>query len=117
MADCNMKCKEEKPSKRISFFIESGVKRVGKYKTLALRDRKLIADMYAKGNRAEDIAAKIGASPATVYRELDRGATGELDDNQRPVYDAKLGERAYQDALRRRGRRRKVADRIARNET
>lgn len=74
-------------------------------------DRKIISGMYASGERVEDIASKVGVSSVTIYRELDRGATGALDDNQRPVYDEQLADSNAKEAMRRRGRRRIAAER------
>ena len=46
----------------------------------------------------------------TLYGELKRGDTGELDQNQRPAYDPVLAQKTYQENIRRRGRRRKEVD-------
>lgn len=76
----------------------------GRY--LDFQDRKLIAKMYGADARVLDIAYKVGCHPATIYEELRRGGTGKLDDNQRPEYDPRLAQRAFQEAIRRRGNRR-----------
>lgn len=83
-----------------------------KYKRLNLCDRRLIEKLYADGDRVEDIATSVGASNSTVWRELNRGCTGEYDALHRPVYSAELAERAVQEALRRGGRRRKATAEI-----
>lgn len=87
-----MKCTGYYP-RCISFFCtESGVRKVGKFLHLTFPDRKIISGMYASGERVEDIASRLGVSHTTIYRELDRGATGALDENQRPVYDEQLAD-------------------------
>ena len=50
-------------------------------KYLTLKDRKKIAEMYESEARVVDIAYKIGCHPSTIYAELRRGDTGELDEN------------------------------------
>lgn len=76
-----------------------------KYKYLSFLDRQTIEKMYAAGARPIDIAEKIGCHTATVYTELQRGHTGELDANQRPAYSAEIAQRTVQEGFRRRGRR------------
>lgn len=78
---------------------------MGKYRTVTFDDRKTIGSLYAKGEQIADIANNIGMSSKTLYSELKRGDTGSLDKNQRPEYDAVLAERRYQEAIRRRGRK------------
>lgn len=78
-------------------------------KYLTLQDRKKIAKLYGEEVRVLDIANKIGCHPATIYEELRRGDTGDLDKNQRPEYDPMLAQRRVQEAIRRRGNRRHTA--------
>ena len=78
-----------------------------KYKYLELKDRQELARRYRSGARVFDLAVLLGVSPATVYHELERGRTEERDENQRPVYDPDKAQRAFQDGLRRRGKRRR----------
>ena len=66
----------------------------------------MLAMRWAAGDRAVDIAADMGFSQTTIYDELRRGSTGELDGNSRPEYDPSKGQAVYQANLRRRGRRR-----------
>ena len=76
------------------------------FKTVEFEDRKTIAAMYAAGAVAEEIAQKIGVSRSTVYTELKRGQDGvTLDKNFRPAYDPALAQKRFQEALRRRGRK------------
>ena len=41
----------------------------------------------------------------TIYKELQRGATGELDANQREGYSAELAERRLRESFKRRGKK------------
>ena len=72
---------------------------------LTLKDRKVIAKRWADGDSAVAIAEGLGRSPGTIYAELTRGHTGELDRNSRPQYDPELGQAVYQANLRKRGNR------------
>ena len=49
-------------------------------KTLTMEDRKVLAEMWAAGERAAVIAVKLGVCPDTVYKELKRGYTGTLNE-------------------------------------
>jgi len=80
----------------------------GKYKFITMEDRQNIAAWYLNGDRPCDIAERLGVSVATVYREIERGHTGELDINQRPAYDPELAQRTVQMNFKNRGRRRAV---------
>jgi len=79
-----------------------------KYKFITKEDRQNIAAWYLNGDRPCDIAARLGVHMATVYNELQRGHTGELDINQRPAYDPVLAQRVVQMNFKNRGRRRTV---------
>lgn len=62
-----------------------------------LDDRTTIERMYNEGARVEKIAKALGRNRATVYRELNKGFTGEMDKNGRPGYRADLGQKyAYE---------------------
>jgi len=76
-----------------------------KQRTMTLQDRKAMAERWAAGESAVVIAVGLGFSPATIYAELKRGDTGELDENKRPRYDPEVGQAVYQERLRNRGRR------------
>jgi IS30 family transposase len=76
------------------------------YSYLTFDQRRKIEALYSDGERAVDIAAKIGRSVAAIYEELKRGYTGELDENERPVYSADLAQQTAQENIRRRGNRR-----------
>ena len=67
------------------------------YRYMDFRDRERIAVRYLNGDRVADIAAGLGVSTATVYRELKRGETGELDRNQRRAYSPVLAQKRVQE--------------------
>lgn len=77
------------------------------YKTITFDDRKAIAALYEKDITIAEISEAVGVPKKTLYGELKRGDTGELDQNQRPAYDPVLAQKTYQENIRRRGRRRK----------
>ncbi len=63
---------------------------------MMLLEREEIETMYNEGMLAIDIAEKLGYSESTIYKELRRGDTGEMDRNGRAGYSAKLAqERLY----------------------
>ena len=72
---------------------------------LTYEDRKSIAALYADGVALADIASALGVHLATIYRELARGNTGELDGNGRSGYNAELAQRALKDSIKHRGRK------------
>ena len=57
-----------------------------KYECLKLEDRRIIEEMYAKGAKPGEIAERVGKCQATIYRELERGKTGETDSRFRQGY-------------------------------
>ena len=69
------------------------------YSYLTFDQRRKIEALYSDGERAVDIAAKIGRSVAAIYEELKRGY-------KRPVYSADLAQQTAQENIRRRGNRR-----------
>ena len=77
---------------------------VRQYRYIDFRDREQIAARYLNGDRVADIAAGLGVTTATVYRELKRGETGELDRNQRRAYNPVLAQQRLQENFKRRGR-------------
>ncbi len=64
-----------------------------------------IERLYAEDKRPSEIAEAVGVTTATIYRELKRGETGELDEHFRPAYSAETAERAVRLSMRQRGRR------------
>lgn len=75
------------------------------YRYLTLADREKLEELYLAGERVQDIADKLGVHVATVYKELRRGETGELDRNMRREYSAKTAQRRLAENFRKRGRR------------
>ncbi len=75
------------------------------YRYLTLADREKLEALYLAGERAQDIADHLGVHVATVYKELRRGETGELDRNMRREYSATLAQRRLAENFRKRGRR------------
>lgn len=72
-------------------------------KDLQLFERKRIEQMHSAGHSAEEIAVEIGVCYVTIYRELKRGDTGEMDELGRRVYDAELAQRKASLARRNKG--------------
>lgn len=60
-----------------------------KYKRLVFSDRQKIEEMRNNGNTEKEIAAAVGVHIATIYRELERGATDE-----KSGYSAEVAQRA-----------------------
>lgn len=58
-----------------------------KYRTIDDAMRNIIAEMYGAGRRVPEIAAAVGMHEVSVYREINRGLTDELDEHGRLVYD------------------------------
>ena len=81
-----------------------------RYKYITFSDRKQIAELYRSNARPADIAARLGVTTATIYRELKRGETaGEdgapiLDRNQRRAYNPVIAQQTVQASFGRRGR-------------
>ena len=83
---------------------------VRRYKYITFSDRREIAALYQANARPADIAARLGVTTATIYRELKRGETaGEdgapvLDRNRRRAYNPVIAQQTVQANFRRRGR-------------
>ena len=65
----------------------------------------IIEEMYAKGAKPGEIAERVGKCQATIYRELERGKTGETDSRFRQGYSAAVAEARVNRSYRNRGRR------------
>lgn len=63
-------------------------------KRLSYNDRKDFEKMYAEGATPAAIAAALGIAQSTVYRELIRGSTGDMDENGRVGYAAIIAQKA-----------------------
>ena len=72
---------------------------------MTFKDRKNIEKWYLDGDLATDIAARLGVCHTTIYRELERGATGKLDANFRGGYSAAIAEKNLQESFKRRGKK------------
>ena len=81
------------------------VRLTGKYRYLTFEDRKKIEAWHLLGDRPVDIAARLSVHHTTIYKELQRGATGALDANQCEGYSAELAERRLRESFKRRGKR------------
>ena len=76
-----------------------------KYECLKLEERRIIEAMYAEGAKPGEIAERVGKCQATIYRELERGKTGETDSRFRQGYSAAVAEARVNRSYRNRGRR------------
>ena len=65
------------------------------YRYLTFGDREKIETEYAAG----------GVHVATIYKELKRGDTGQLDKNMRREYSAELAQRRLIENIKCRGRK------------
>lgn len=72
---------------------------------LTFEDRKRLETLYKQGEKLSTIANSLGVHLATIYRELIRGDTGEIDENGRNEYSAKLAQKTIQNSIKRRGHR------------
>lgn len=70
---------------------------------LTLKDRKIIQKMYNAEETNLAIAIKLNVHPSTIYDELKRGYTGEVDEYGRRVYDPELAHRKVQENVKRCG--------------
>ena len=59
---------------------------------LTYKDREEMEALYNKGCAAVEIAGKLKVHRSTVYNELRRGDTGEMDCNGRIGYSAELAQ-------------------------
>lgn len=75
-----------------------------KYKYIDLSGRKLIEKLYLSGVRPADIAEEMEMTTATIYRELERGYTGELDKNGKREYNPNVAQEKIQNSMKQRGR-------------
>ena len=80
-----------------------------KQKGLSMQERRYLAERWESGAPALEIAVDLGRCQATIYEELKRGNTGELDANKRIKYDPDLGQTVYHANMRNRGRRKAAA--------
>lgn len=76
---------------------------------LTFEDRHNIERLYSQGEGLADIAHSLGVHISTIYREMSRGNTGELDKNGREGYSSELAQKTFQESLKRRGHRKNIA--------
>ena len=86
-------------------------------KSMTLEIRKVINRMYNdEGARVEDIAAKVGMHPTSIYLELRHGLTDEVNQKTgRFVYSIEKGVREAATARANRGRKTSENDGRANN--
>lgn len=59
---------------------------------MTLKDRMELEALYNKDKSVAEIAARLKVHQSTVYNELKRGDTGEMDSNGRIGYSAELAQ-------------------------
>ncbi len=72
---------------------------------LTIGQRREIERLYAEDKAPSEIAEHVGVTTATIYRELHRGDTGELNKHYSPAYSAEIAEKTVRLSMRNRGRR------------
>ena len=77
---------------------------------MTYEDRKKFEKMYLEGRSLIEIADALGLHISTIYRDLHRGSTGEMDLNGRDEYKADLAQRRLLMAFRCRGKRKIVKE-------
>ena len=80
-------------------YFSKGGQEIG-MKRLNYKDREKLEKMYLAGIDVAEIAHALKVHQTTVYRELKRGATGQLDGNGRIGYSAKQGQITTQNLLK-----------------
>lgn len=63
------------------------------YKWITQDERQKIERAYNRGAAIDAIAKMLGRNRATIYKELARGDTGEMDGNGRQGYSAEIAQR------------------------
>lgn len=66
---------------------------MAQYRHIDFAARQKIAELYGQNMRVASIAEQVGFNRASVYEELKRGFTGEMDKNGRAEYSAELAQR------------------------
>ena len=104
MCRLSLSAKELISSDALIFLCRNGGETM-KYECLRLEERRIIEAMYAEGAKPGEIAKRVGKCQATIYRELERGKTGETDSRFRQGYSAEVAEARVNRSYRNRGRR------------
>lgn len=76
-----------------------------KLRYLGPNERAEIERLHNGGAPAAAIADKIGAHVATIYKELPKGYTGDVNEYGRRVYSAETAQRTFERNIKRRGER------------
>lgn len=75
-----------------------------KCKNLTFADRQRLEELRNKNISLNAIAAELDVHLATIYREIKRGYTGEIDENGQYRYSAAVAQANTRENLSRRGR-------------
>lgn len=73
------------------------------YRIITRQERKRIEEMYAEGKSIYKISFLLGRPTNSVYLEIQRGYTGQLDKNGRKEYSAALSEERLAKNIGKRG--------------
>lgn len=76
-----------------------------KLRYLGPAERAEIERLHNGGAPAAVIAERVCAHVATIYRELQNGYTGAVDEYGRRVYSAEIAQRTFERNIKRRGER------------
>ena len=76
-----------------------------KLRYLGPRERGGNREAPQRGRPAAVIAERLGSHRATIYRELQNGYTGAVDEYGRKVYSAEAAQRTFERNIKRRGER------------
>lgn len=82
--------------------------KTGFYITYA--DRQRISALHQSNVSYPDIAKILGVNLVTIYREMKRGSTGEIDQNGNRGYDADKAQRAVLENLSHKGRKKRKGE-------
>ena len=76
-----------------------------KYKYITAAERCVLERMDARGAPVADMAAALGVSPSTLYRELQKGRAPQANPAEpRRAYSAKMAQQVVEANIKRRGR-------------
>lgn len=72
--------------------------------------RCVVAKLYREGRQVQEIAEAVGLHETSVYRELNRGLTEELDEHGNFIYDPDKARRDAALARKNKGRKKLIGD-------
>lgn len=78
------------------------------YAFRTIEERRRIEALHRQKIDVPVMAEMMGVPERTMYAELERGRTGELTEDYRPVYRAEIAQQRMADSLFKRGRPRKA---------